>query len=128
MTISGHGVDIVSIARIEQMLREHPDRFVERCFTPAEREYCQPRKNAAQHFAARFAAKEAVLKALGKGLADGIAWTDVEVRRDPSGRPTIRLHGRASLIALDQGVTAFHLSLSHTDTDAIASVITERAK
>lgn len=128
MTIIGHGVDIVSIARIEQMLRDHPERFVERCFTPAEREYCAPRKHASQHFAARFAAKEAVLKSLGKGLADGIAWTDIEVLRDPTGRPSVRLTGRAAQVAADQGATAFHLSLSHTDTDAIASVIAERVK
>lgn len=123
MRIIGHGVDLVRIERIERLIGEHADRFLDRCFTPQERDYCSPRRNAGEHFAARFAAKEAVLKAIGKGLADGISWTDVAVNRQPSGQPTVELSGRAMEIASEMGITSFFLSLSHTDTEALASVI-----
>ena len=123
MRILGHGVDLVQVERIERMLRDHADRFVDRCFTAEERAYCAPMKRAAEHFAARFAAKEAVLKALGKGLSDGIGWVEIEVRRSPEGRPSIHLIGRAREIADEQGITSIFVSLSHTDSHAIASVI-----
>lgn len=123
MRIVGHGVDLVHVERIERMLRDHADRFIERCFTPGERAYCEPMKRSGEHFAARFAAKEAVLKALGKGLTDGIAWTEIEVQRSPEGKPSIHLTGRAREIADGQGITEFFVSLSHTDSHAIASVI-----
>lgn len=123
MRIVGHGVDLVHVERIERMLRDHADRFIERCFTPGERAYCEPMKRSGEHFAARFAAKEAVLKALGKGLSDGIAWTEIEVQRSPEGKPSIHLTGRAREIADGQGITEFFVSLSHTDSHAIASVI-----
>lgn len=123
MPIVGHGIDIVSVERIAQMLREHSQRFVDRCFTPLEQAYCGSMKKAAEHYAARFAAKEALLKALGKGLTDGIEWTHIEIRREPSGRPTLHLAGRAQEAAHAIGATGFVVSLSHTDSHAIASVI-----
>jgi holo-[acyl-carrier protein] synthase len=123
MSIVGHGIDIVSVERIEQMLREHSQRFVGRCFTPLEQAYCSAMKKSAEHYAARFAAKEALLKALGKGLTDGIEWTDIEIRREPGGRPTLHVEGRAAEVAHALGATGFVVSLSHTDSHAIASVI-----
>jgi holo-[acyl-carrier protein] synthase len=77
----------------------------------------------AERYAARFAAKEAFSKALGTGMRAGVAWRDIEVRRAPGGRPTIHLHGRAAELAA--GMQA-HLSLTHTDTTAMAVVILER--
>ncbi len=70
----------------------------------------------------RFAAKEAVLKALGSGFA-GMRFTDVEVSRDPSGRPTPVLKGRAAALAEEHGVLEMHLSLSFTHTTAVASAV-----
>lgn len=106
------------------MLSRHGERFLERVFTEAERAYADanPRRRA-EHLAARFAAKEAVLKALGTGWRDGIAWTDVEVVREPSGRPGVRLHGRAAGIAAELGVSGWLLSLTHTGDTAAASAI-----
>jgi phosphopantetheine--protein transferase-like protein len=78
MRILGHGIDLVEIARIQRMLADHGERFLERCFTPAEREYAEPARRREEHLAARFAAKEAVLKAMGTGLDDGLAWTEIE--------------------------------------------------
>lgn len=124
MKIIGHGIDLVEIARIARMMREHGQSFLERCFTEAERGYCmEGPKRRDERLAARFAAKEAVLKALGTGWRDGISWRDVEVTREPSGMPGVRLTGRAFQIAAELGVTRCHLSLTHTESHAMASVL-----
>jgi len=126
MRIIGHGVDIVEVKRIAEMVERHADHFLDRVFTAGENSYAasSPRRRA-EHLAGRFAAKEAALKALGTGWRSGIAWTDVEVRLEPSGRPNLVLHGAAESAALASGITAWHVSISHTDDLAIASVIGE---
>ncbi len=121
-----HGVDIIDVARIADMIERHADAFWNRVYTPAERAYCESNpKRLAEHAAARYAAKEAVLKCLGTGWRDGIAWTDIEVRKLPSGQPILFLTGQASLIAQSLGIRRWHLSLSHTASLAIASAIAE---
>ncbi|MFG0304709.1 MAG: holo-ACP synthase [Phycisphaerales bacterium JB040] len=126
MAIVGHGVDLVEVARIERMLGEQGERFLQRCFTHGERAYADTSsKRRAEHLAARFAAKEAALKALGTGWSEGIGWTDIEVARDEAGCPSLVVTGRAGEIAARQGVLTWHVSLSHTETHAMASVIAE---
>lgn len=125
MSIIGLGVDLVDVQRIRAMLAEHGPRFLQRVFTADERAYCDAKADPADHYAARFAAKEAVLKALGKGWADGIAWTDVGVTHDASGRPVLILAGKAAQLAADKGIRAWHLSLSHTAGMAMASALAE---
>lgn len=123
--VIAHGVDLVDVERIRRSLDEHGERFQSRCFTKAEADYCasaRPPRDA-ERFAARFAAKEAALKTLGTGWADGIAWTDVEVVLAPSGAPSIRLGGKAKEIAERLGIAELLVSLSHTPTHAMASVI-----
>jgi holo-[acyl-carrier protein] synthase len=105
------------------MLNRHGDRFLTRCFTKAERDYAGQHKRRAEHLAARFAAKEAVMKALGTGLQHGIAWTDIAVDRSASGAPFITLTGEAASTAARLGLRRWALSLSHTGTMAIASVV-----
>ncbi len=123
-TFISHGIDLVDIARFERTLCDHPDRFLERCFCDGEREYADSRpKRRSQHLAARFAAKEAVMKAIGTGLANGVSWQEIEVVRLPSGAPALSVTGRAGEIALGLGITGWLISLSHTDSQAIASVI-----
>ena len=124
MRIIGHGIDLVAIARVARMLEEHPERFGDRCFTAAEVSYCDAGgKRRAEHYAARFAAKEAAVKALGTGFRDGVAWTDIEVTRDPAGRPGLEVRGPTAEAAARAGVAEWWLSLSHTDEHAVASVI-----
>ena len=122
MRIIGHGVDLVEVARIAALLARHPERFLERVFCPDERDRGAGTPRHAEHLAARFAAKEAVLKALSTGTV-GVGWQDIEVVTLDSGAPTIRLHGRGSDHARALGITQWHLSLSHTGTVAMASVI-----
>jgi len=124
MRIIGHGIDLIEIQRIAQMLDDHGESFTHRCFTASEREYADGGgKLRAERYAARFAAKEAVLKALGTGWSQGATWNEIEVGRDPAGRPTIKLSGRTARIAEELGIGMWHLSLSHSKSHAIASVI-----
>ena len=125
--IIGHGVDIAETARIKQMMGDHPERFLERCFTPGEQEDSKSSRRQLEHLTARFAAKEATLKALGTGWSQGIGWTDIEIVRAESGKPSLKITGRAAEIATEMGITAWHLSMSHISTTAIASVIAEGA-
>ena len=119
---TGLGVDIVQIARMEQILTRSPG-FAHRVFTDAERAYCERHHKPAVHYATHFAAKEAVLKALGTGFAKGIGFTDVEVSHDANGRPIALLHGRAEQIAQELGVLELPLSLSRTADTAVANAI-----
>ncbi|HYR27544.1 MAG TPA: holo-ACP synthase, partial [Thermoanaerobaculia bacterium] len=98
--------------------------FDERCFTDAERRDSAGVASATMFFAGTFAAKEAVLKALGTGLIDGISWHDIEVRREASGAPAVSLSGRTAIVAAEQRVRMILVSISHTETVAMASVIT----
>jgi holo-[acyl-carrier protein] synthase len=119
--ITGLGVDIVEIARMELALERSP-RIKERLFSAEERAYCEKRSRPPVHYALRFAAKEAVLKALGTGFA-GMRFTDVEVVRETNGRPVPVLSGRAAERAAELGVVELHLSLSFTHTTAVASAV-----
>ena len=124
MNIIAHGVDLVEIRRISEMLLTHGDRFPRRCFTPGERAYADSTaRRRAERYAARFAAKEAVLKTLGTGWREGITWCDVEVMRAASGQPSVRLTGRCADLAAEMGARRWYLSLSHSDSHALASVI-----
>src|SRR6185369_1891003 len=124
MAILGHGIDIVETRRIAELLENHGERFLERCFTPAEREYCyRNSKRHIEHLAGRFAAKEAVLKVLGTGWRGGIQWTDIEVLKEPSGQPRIKLTGECERIAGELGIMCWHVSTSHIETHATASAI-----
>ena len=124
MEIIGHGVDLVEIARIEAMLDAHGRRFTDRCFTEAERAYADGgKRRRAERYAVRFACKEAVLKALGTGLRNGIAWTDIAVLTEPSGRPCVALSGRCAELAAERGIRRWEVSLSHAGAFATASAI-----
>ncbi|MDY7109736.1 MAG: holo-ACP synthase [Planctomycetota bacterium] len=124
MDVIGHGIDLVEIARIEGMLAEHGARFRQRCFTDAEQAYAEAAGGRrAERYAARFAAKEAVLKALGTGWRDGIAWTDIEIVSEPSGRPGVTLGGRCAEIASELGIRRWRISLTHAGGFASASAL-----
>lgn len=123
--ILGHGVDLAEIDRVRRSVERFGDRFLERVFTEGERAYAGDGPTRYERLAARFAAKEAVFKALGTGWAEGSGWTDVEVVRAASGRPAVVLHGRAAEIAGDLGADRWHLSITHTGSMAMASVVVE---
>jgi holo-[acyl-carrier protein] synthase len=123
--ILGLGSDLIDIRRIEETIARFGDRFLDRIFTPAERQKCERRVNRAASYARRFAAKEACAKALGTGFRDGVFWRDLAVVNLPSGKPTMRLSGGA----LEQlhritplGMTA-QLDVSLSDEPPIAQAV-----
>jgi holo-[acyl-carrier protein] synthase len=119
------GIDITEVDRIRRSIERFGERFLERVFTEAERRYANEKRNRFERYAARFAAKEAGMKALGTGWKNGITWHDFEVANLPSGGPTLRLSGCAAEEARRLGVQNVLVSLSHTETMAIAEVILE---
>jgi holo-[acyl-carrier protein] synthase len=123
--IIGSGIDLVEIQRIELTIERYGQRFLDRVFTPEEQAYCQRKRKAAESFAARFAAKEAGAKALGTGIGYGVTWREIEVVRAPSGRPSLRFHGRAAQIAAQMGMRHAALSLTHSNELASAQVMLE---
>ena len=116
------GVDIIEISRIARTLERYGDRFLRRIYTPGELEYCRGRPSK---LASRFAAKEATMKALGTGVR-GVGWKDIEVTRAPSGAPGILLHGRAKDRAERIGVLEISVSMSDSQDNAVAFVVTRR--
>jgi holo-[acyl-carrier protein] synthase len=123
--ILGSGIDLVEIGRIQQSLERYGQRFLNRVYTSAEQAYCLRKRKAAESLAARFAAKEAGAKALGTGISRGVNWLEIEVAREPGGRPTLRFHGRAAEIAARMGVVHAALSITHTADLSMANVILE---
>jgi holo-[acyl-carrier protein] synthase len=123
--VVGIGTDLIEITRIAKSIDRFGERFLRRVFTPREIAYCQTKKNAAESFAARFAAKEAGAKALGTGISHGIGWLELEVAREPSGKPRLELTGRAAEWAAKLGVGKTALSLTHNRDVALAVVVME---
>jgi len=123
--IVGSGIDVVEVGRIHDSIERFGQRFLDRIFTGAEQAYCRRRRRSAESLAARFAAKEAGAKALGTGISRGVNWLEIEVIREPGGRPALRFHGRAAEIAASLGVAHAALSLTHTADLALASVVLE---
>jgi holo-[acyl-carrier protein] synthase len=116
--VLGLGTDLVEIPRFRAVLDRRPG-VLDRVFDARERASLADRRDPVPGLAARFAAKEAVMKALGVGIG-AFALAEVEVARAAGGTPTLRLHGRAAALAAAQGVRGWRLSLSHTDTTAMA--------
>lgn len=116
--IVGIGIDLVDIARFEDVIARTP-RLLERLFSPAEREL-KPRS-----LAARYAAKEALIKALGG--SEGLHWTEIEITPEPSGRPWFTLTGSTASVVDERGITGLHLSMSHDGGFATAYVVAEAA-
>lgn len=123
--IVGLGLDIAEIDRIKAAIERHGAAFLERIFTPNEVAYCGRFKNKFERFAGRFAAKEAAMKALGTGWSGGVRWRDIEVAREPSGKPTLQLAGAARQIADRLGTRTIALTITHSGNFALAEVIFE---
>lgn len=122
MNILGLGIDATDIPRIAAAVERYGERFLRRVFTEAEIAYCTRRRNPAPHLAGRFAAKEAAMKALGTGHSRGVLWKDIEVFR-AGGPPQLRLHAGAAARAERMGVRSSLLTMTHSDTLAMAQVL-----
>lgn len=123
MRILGHGVDLVSVARIQGLIDRQGEHFTKRVFTDEEYAYCLRHKEPAQFFAARYAAKEAFGKALGIGVGGPTNLQEIGVVHDGKGAPAFALTGKAAQDLAARGGKQVLLSLSHDGGFALASVI-----
>jgi holo-[acyl-carrier protein] synthase len=121
-TIIGLGIDATDIPRIVATIERYGDRFIQRVFTEGEIAYCLRRREPAVHFAGRFAAKEAAMKALGTGHTQNVLWRGVEVVRR-SGPPRLEFHGGARRRFDAMGARRALLTITHSQTLAIAQVM-----
>lgn len=118
--VLGVGVDIVSVARIRDLADRQGDRFFERVYTDAEREYCSNFKDPYERYAARFAAKEAVSKAFTTGIGGYLNWTSISIVSGERGQPIVELDEKGKLLLYQVGGQSVTISLSHTADTAIA--------
>jgi len=116
------GIDTIRISRIQDVVDRKGSRFLERVYTPGERDACAAKGvGRVPSLAARFAAKEAVSKALGTGIGhEGISFCDIEVIIKKGGKPELRLHGRAEEFFLRFGGFQAEISMSHDGDQAVA--------
>jgi holo-[acyl-carrier protein] synthase len=121
--IIGIGMDATEIDRIEAAIERYGDRFLRRVFTDGEIAYATRRRNPAPHFAGRFAAKEAAMKALGTGHSQGVLWREIEVVRAAGGPPQLRFHGGAASRLDFLRARSSLLTITHSQTLAIAQVM-----
>ena len=123
MEIIAHGIDLVDCPRIEEMIKRHGRRFVNRVFTAAEQAYADANKDRVEKLAGRFAAKEAILKLMGTGWRGKIAWTDIEIVNNAAGQPEVTLDGEVKKLADKFGIKHISVSITHTANFAIASAV-----
>jgi holo-[acyl-carrier protein] synthase len=115
------GIDIIEIARIEMAIARWGESFLRRVYTDIELGFCRKKLSS---LAARFAGKEAVIKALG-AKNKGIGWREIEILSDSSGKPLVRLYGKAQNQANGLGLVNLAITLSHSKEYAIAFVTGE---
>jgi holo-[acyl-carrier protein] synthase len=113
------GVDLIEIARIEEVVSRHGKHYLERIFTPAELAQVGKRTES---LAGRFAAKEAVTKALGCGIGE-VTWKEIEILGDEQNAPVLTLHGAAEAKAKELGLTTWSVSISHSQSYSVAFVV-----
>lgn len=113
------GVDLIEVNRIAESIERYGARFLNRVFTELEQRECAGRVPS---LAVRFAAKEAVAKALGCGIGD-VTWLEIEVRSDVRKAPYLVLSGEGERVANELGLKTWSVSLSHTESQAVAFVV-----
>jgi holo-[acyl-carrier protein] synthase len=124
--VIGLGADLVEVERIHGVLKRQGDRFLQRVFTDEEREYCAKMKFPHRHYAARFAAKEAVSKAFTTGIGAELGWKSVSIYHGVRHDPLVRLDEQGTALLRRIGGTRVLITLSHTDTNALAVAVIVR--
>lgn len=124
--IFGTGIDIIEIDRIKRSIQKYSDRFEKKVFTQKEIDYCQSQADPGKHFAARFSVKEAVLKCFGTGMTGGISWKDIEVDKQESGQPVLKLYGKGKELFDQLKLKSIHISITHDKNYAVAHAIAEK--
>jgi len=123
--IVGLGVDLIEIERVKNAHLKHGERFIKRLFTPGEAAYCLKKSDPYPSLAGRFAVKEAVIKAFGHGFGGRWKWIHIEVVREPSGKPALKLSGVMEQLRLERKIDRVHVTIAHSKRDATATVLFE---
>jgi holo-[acyl-carrier protein] synthase len=123
----GIGADVIEVERIRGVLERQGERFLARVFTQEERDYCSRMSHPHKHFAARFAAKEAVSKCFTTGIGAELSWKSVSVYHGARHQPLVRLDEKGQALLGEAGATHVLLTLSHTETVAMAVAALIRA-
>lgn len=118
--VLGLGCDLIEVERIRAVLERHGERFLHRVFTREEQAYCAGLKFPHKHYAARWAAKEAVAKTFTTGIGAELEWTSISVGHGERGEPLVRLDDKGAALLRAVGADGVLLSLSHTETHAMA--------
>lgn len=123
--VIGIGTDLIECDRVGRVYERQQERFLERVFTEAERDYCLLMRNPVPHLAARFAAKEAVSKAFSTGIGAELGWKSIEVLKGERGQPLIRLDEQGQALLRAVGGSGVLISLSHSRNyaQAVALVV-----
>ena len=123
----GLGCDLIEVQRIREVLERHGDRFLDRVFTEEERAYCFSMAHPHKHLAARWAAKEAVSKCFTTGIGAELGWKSVSIYHGARDEPLVRLDEKGQLLLHHVGASHVQVSLSHTETSAMAVAALVRA-
>jgi len=124
--VVGIGTDLVEIARIEVLYQKHPSAFARRVLSSQELVDFSGHAQPVHFLAKRWAAKEAISKALGTGFRQGFSFMDMTISHSPLGQPLIQLSGETAIIAHNQGIHHWSISLSDEKHYALAFVIAEK--
>lgn len=119
--LTGTGIDLVDVARIERAVARDGPGLLDELFTPPERAACDATRRPGAAYAALFAAKEACFKALGTGKIGRMAWTDIDVT--PARPAAIVLRGETARVAAERGVRQVYVSLALAGDAALAWVV-----
>lgn len=121
--VVGLGADLIEVERVRGVLERQGPRFLERVFTEEERAYCSKMAHPHKHYAARFAAKEAVSKCFTTGIGAELGWRSVSIYHGDRNQPLVRLDEKAQALLASVGATAVHVTLSHTESHAMAVAV-----
>lgn len=119
----GLGADVIEVERVRGVIERQGQRFLDRVFTTEERTYCDAKAHPHKHYAARFAAKEAIAKCFSTGIGAELGWRAMSVYHGPRMQPLVRLDEQGAALLRRVGATDIHLTLSHTETVAIAVAV-----
>lgn len=123
----GLGADIIEVDRVRGVIERQGERFLQRVFTDEERAYCAGMTHPHKHYAARFAAKEAVSKCFSTGIGAELGWRSVSIYHGERKQPLVRLDEKGEELLRSVGATHVHVTLSHTETVAMAVAALVRA-
>ena len=122
--VLGIGIDIIEIERIKKSIDKFGDNFLNKIYTQTELDYCSPKTNKYQHFAARFAAKEAIAKALSYSGENGFNWKDIEIYNEKNGMPKVKLFNKLEqILGSDKQI---HITMSHSENYVTCFALLEK--